>query len=82
MFLAAHRRELLPDAMFTDLFPTGRGAPDVACPYRRMRSRSALDHAVGPMEGRLQASCDVGHPTRLDVYGPGKIPGTLLSGHR
>ena len=28
-FLAAHRRELFPDEMFTDLFPTGRGRPRV-----------------------------------------------------
>jgi hypothetical protein len=28
-FLAAHRRELFPDEMFTDLFPTGRGRPSV-----------------------------------------------------
>ncbi|MGH3675586.1 MAG: IS1182 family transposase [Mycobacterium sp.] len=27
--LAAHRRELFPDEMFTDLFPTGRGRPSV-----------------------------------------------------
>jgi hypothetical protein len=29
-FLAAHRRELFPDEMFADLFPTGRGRPSVA----------------------------------------------------
>ena len=28
-FLAAHRGELFPDAMFADLFPTGRGRPSV-----------------------------------------------------
>jgi hypothetical protein len=28
-FLAAHRRELFPDEMFRDLFPTGRGRPSV-----------------------------------------------------
>jgi transposase len=28
-FLAAHRRELFPDEMFQDLFPTGRGRPSV-----------------------------------------------------
>ena len=28
-FLAAHRNELFPDAMFADLFPTGRGRPSV-----------------------------------------------------
>jgi hypothetical protein len=28
-FLAAHRRELFPDEMFGDLFPTGRGRPSV-----------------------------------------------------
>ncbi len=28
-FLAAHRRELFPDEMFTDLFPTDRGRPSV-----------------------------------------------------
>jgi transposase len=28
-FLAAHRRELFPDAMFADLFPSGRGRPSV-----------------------------------------------------
>jgi transposase len=28
-FLAAHRGELFPDEMFTDLFPTGRGRPSV-----------------------------------------------------
>jgi IS5 family transposase len=29
-FLASHRRELFPDEMFRDLFPTGRGRPSVA----------------------------------------------------
>ncbi len=29
-FLAAHRRELFPDEMFVDLFPSGRGRPSVA----------------------------------------------------
>src|SRR4029079_14733288 len=28
-FLAGHRRELFPDAMFADLFPSGRGRPSV-----------------------------------------------------
>src|SRR3954466_4972586 len=28
-FLAAHRRELFPDDMFADLFPSGRGRPSV-----------------------------------------------------
>jgi transposase len=28
-FLASHRRELFPDEMFTDLFPSGRGRPSV-----------------------------------------------------
>jgi IS5 family transposase len=28
-FLAVHRRELFPDEMFADLFPTGRGRPSV-----------------------------------------------------
>jgi hypothetical protein len=28
-FLAAYRRELFPDAMFADLFPSGRGRPSV-----------------------------------------------------
>jgi Transposase DDE domain/Transposase domain (DUF772) len=28
-FLAAHRRELFPDELFVDLFPTGRGRPSV-----------------------------------------------------
>ena len=28
-FLATHRRELFPDEMFADLFPTGRGRPSV-----------------------------------------------------
>jgi IS5 family transposase len=28
-FLAAHRRELFPDELFADLFPTGRGRPSV-----------------------------------------------------
>ena len=28
-FLAAHRRELFPDEMFADLFPSGRGRPSV-----------------------------------------------------
>ena len=28
-FLADHRRELFPDAMFADLFPSGRGRPSV-----------------------------------------------------
>lgn len=28
-FLAAHREEVFPDAMFADLFPSGRGRPSV-----------------------------------------------------
>src|SRR6266404_7572107 len=28
-FLAAHRRELFPDELFADLFPSGRGRPSV-----------------------------------------------------
>ena len=28
-FLAEHRRALFPDAMFADLFPSGRGRPSV-----------------------------------------------------
>ena len=28
-FLAEHRRRLFPDAMFADLFPSGRGRPSV-----------------------------------------------------
>ena len=28
-FLAAHRRELFPDAMFVDLFPSRRGRPSI-----------------------------------------------------
>jgi hypothetical protein len=28
-FLAGHRRELFPDGMFADLFPSGRGRPSV-----------------------------------------------------
>ena len=36
-FLAAHRRELFPDEMFTDLFPTGRGRPSVPAPPPRPR---------------------------------------------
>ena len=28
-FLAEHRRRLFPDAMFEDLFPSGRGRPSV-----------------------------------------------------
>jgi IS5 family transposase len=31
-FLAAHRGELFPDAMFADLFPSGRGRPSVPAP--------------------------------------------------
>ena len=28
-FLAEHRRELFPDGMFADLFPSGQGRPSV-----------------------------------------------------
>ena len=28
-FLAAHRREVFPDGLFADLFPSGRGRPSV-----------------------------------------------------
>lgn len=28
-FLAGHRRDLFPDEMFADLFPSGRGRPSV-----------------------------------------------------
>ena len=28
-FLAKHRRELFPDVLFADLFPSGRGRPSI-----------------------------------------------------
>ena len=31
-FLAEHRETLLPDALFADLFPSGRGQPSVPAP--------------------------------------------------
>jgi hypothetical protein len=31
-FLAAHRDEVFPDAMFADLFPSGRGRPSLPAP--------------------------------------------------
>ena len=31
-FLAAHRQDLFPDAMFADLFASGRGRPSVPAP--------------------------------------------------
>jgi hypothetical protein len=46
-FLAAHRRGLLPDAMFGDLFPTRRGRPSV--PADVMAEVITLHSLKGPV---------------------------------
>ena len=51
-FLAEHRRRLFPDAMFEDLFPSGRGRPSV--PPDVMASvivLQTLARLVGPGRG-------------------------------
>lgn len=35
-FLADHRRDLFPDEMFADLFPSGRGRPSVPAPNQSL----------------------------------------------
>jgi hypothetical protein len=48
-FLAEHRQRLFPDALFADLFPTGRGRPSVpADVVATVMVLQALGGPVGP----------------------------------
>lgn len=78
-FLAAHRRELFPDELFTDLFATGRGRPSV--PVEQVASVLVLQtlHSLSDREAvealtfdlRWKAACG------LAVTDPGFHPTTL-----
>ena len=68
-FLADHRRELFPDELFADLFPSGRGRPsvpaDVVATVMVLQVREGLRTARLPsssgehrVEGRLWAGVD------------------------
>ena len=77
-FLAAHRRELFPDAMFADLFPTGRGRPSVpadvmaavitlqACTGSPM-PRPSMRSPLPAVESRVWAAGHRGRVSRDDV---------------
>src|SRR5215210_1895909 len=81
-FLAAHRGELFPDAMFADLFPSGRGRPSVPAPVvatvlvlqalHGLSDREAAD--AGTFCVRWKAACGLPvtaaafHPTTLTYW--------------
>jgi IS5 family transposase len=81
-FLAAHRRELFPDEMFADLFPTGRGRPSV--PADVMAAVITLQALYGLSDGEtvdavtfdlrwktacgLPVSAGAFHPTTLTYW--------------
>ena len=53
-FLAAHRREVFPDGMFADLFPSGRGRPSVD----RIGFRRQADGLPGSWDLRRMSGFD------------------------
>ena len=51
-FLADHRRDLFPDELFADLFPSGRGRPSVpADVVATVMVLQSLGGSVGPGRG-------------------------------
>ncbi|HET6531482.1 MAG TPA: IS1182 family transposase [Actinoplanes sp.] len=81
-FLAGHRRELFPDAMFTDLFPSGRGRPSVPADVMAAVILLQALHGLSDAETvdavtydlRWKAACGVAvtavafHPTTLTYW--------------
>jgi hypothetical protein len=81
-FLAAHRRELFPDEMFADLFPTGRGRPSVPADVMAAVITLQALHALSDSETvdavtfdlRWKAACGFAvtdgafHPTTLTYW--------------
>lgn len=81
-FLAEHRRRLFPDAMFTDLFPSGRGRPSVPAEVvatvmvlqalEGLSDRDAVDALRTDIKWKVAAGLsltDVGfHPTVLTLW--------------
>ena len=81
-FLAAHRRELFPDGMFTDLFPSGQGRPsvpaDVMAPVITLQALHGLSDAetvdAVTFDLRWKAACGLPvtsaafHPTTLTYW--------------
>lgn len=81
-FLAAHREEVFPDAMFTDLFPSGRGRPSVPAPVVATVLVLQALHGLSDREAaeavtfdlRWKAACGLAvsaaafHPTTLTYW--------------
>lgn len=81
-FLAGHRRELFPDGMFTDLFPSGRGRPsipvDVIASVITLQALHGLSDAetveAVTFDLRWKAACGLAitagafHPTTLTYW--------------
>ena len=81
-FLAAHRDEVFPDAMFTDLFPSGRGRPSVPAPVVATVLVLQALHGLSDREAaeavtfnlRWKAACGLAvsapafHPTTLTYW--------------
>jgi hypothetical protein len=81
-FLAGHRRELFPDELFADLFPSGRGRPsvpaDVVAAVITLQALQSLSDAetvdAVTFDLRWKAACGLPvtagafHPTTLTVW--------------
>ena len=81
-FLAEHRRELFPDGMFADLFPSGSGRPsvpaDVMATVITLRALQGLSDAetvdAVTFDLRWKAACGLAvtagafHPTTLTYW--------------
>lgn len=81
-FLAAHREEVFPDAMFSDLFPSGRGRPSVPAPVVATVLVLQALHGLSDREAaeavtfdlRWKAACGLAvsaaafHPTTLTYW--------------
>ena len=80
-FLATHRQRLLPDDLFADLFPSGRGRPSVPADViatvmvlQALEGRSDRD-AVDPLRTNISSKVAAGrpltdefHPTVLTLW--------------
>ena len=72
-FLADHRRELFPDALFADLFPSGRGRPsipaDVVATVMVLQALEGLSDRDAARALRDRISCKVAAGVALDDPG-------------
>lgn len=81
-FLAEHRRQLFPDAMFADLFPSGRGRPSVPAEVvatvmvlqslEGLSDREAIDALRTDLKWKVAAGVSLSdegfHPTVLTLW--------------